>query len=113
MPEYSYDSDDYRFQDDRPYYNFDEREWLTPEAARDRSTEYSNRPSSKPWWIEMGVDMPDAPRTNSIQSQKRAAALQQDPFDDDMSRLQILRPDNPTPMQLTYVERDSRWPSWN
>ena len=104
MPEYSYDSDDYRFQDDRPYYDFDQREWFTSETSRDRAEEYSNRPSSTPWWIEMGVDMPDAPPIDDRTSY-------QDPFDDDMDR--IRRTDNPTPMKLTYVERDSRWPAWN
>lgn len=117
MPEYSYDQDDYRFQDDRPYYDFDEREWITNSEARTRSTELSDRPSSKPWWIELGVDMPDAsPRSR----QRRPSRAQQDPNDDDMSRLQLIYPQtNSLALQLPidfflypYVYRNSEWPAW-
>lgn len=108
MPEYSYDSDDYRFQDDRPYYNFDEREWMSNSEARVRATEYSDRPSSKPWWIEMGVDMPDAsPIVNRTPYQ--------DADDDDMSRIRSTVTNSSAIdfFLYPYVYRNSEWPQWN
>ena len=109
MPEYSYDPDDYRFQDDRSYYDFDEREWITNSEARVRATEYSDRPSSKPWWMEMGVDMPDAPPIDDRTSY-------QDPDDDDMSRIPSTITNSVSPIDLflyPYVYRNSEWPQWN
>ena len=107
MPEYSYDKDDQRFGDSRSYYDFDEREWITHSEARDRSTEYFDRPSSKPWWMEMGVDMPDAPPIDD-------RTQYQDPYDDDMSRLQRPITDSIIDFFLyDYIYRDSQWPVWN
>jgi hypothetical protein len=111
MPEYSYDSDDYRFQDDRPYYDFDEREWMSNSEARDRTTKYSDRPSSKPWWIELGVDMPDA-----SPSPAQAAAAYQDSNDDDMDRIidDTWAPISSIDFFLyPYLYRNSEWLQWN
>jgi len=108
MPEYSYDKDDQRFGDSRSYYDFDEREWPRELPERTRATEYYDRPSSKPWWIEMGVDMPDAPPIDDRTSY-------QDPFDDDMSRIKssIERPNAINFTLYRYLYRNSQWPAWN
>ena len=108
MPEYSYDKDDQRFGDSRSYYDFDEREWSRKLPERTRATEYSDRPSSKPWWIEMGVDMPDAQPIDD-------RTQYQDPYDDDMSRLQssIERPNAINFTLYHYSYRNSQWPAWN
>jgi len=116
MPEYSYDRDDQRFEDSRSYYDFDEREWHSPELERTRPGHRLDRPSSKPWWIEMGVDMPDAPRTNRP-AEKRTAY--QDPFDDDMSRIRKVIPISESEQRLLpftlyhYLYRNSEWFAWN
>ena len=111
MPEYSYDKDDYRFGDSRSYYDFDEREWVSNSEARDRTAEYSDRPSSKPWWMEMGVDMPDASPSN-----KQLAAAYQDPNDDDMNLIPSTIDDTGSSIDFflyPYVYRNSEWPQWN
>ena len=103
IPEYSYDKDDQRFQDSRSYYDFDEREWFAEPDQRERAVEYSDRPSSKPWWIEMGVDMPDAPPIDD-------RTQYQDSDDDDMDRIRSTIVEF---FLYDYIYRNSQWPAWN
>ena len=106
MTEYSYDPDDYRFYDLNEYEDLRDADpfWARELPDRKRSAEYNDRPESKSWYVDEGVDFDETfTRTQS--------ASNQDPFDDDMSRI---RPSGPTKFFLyPYTYRNSEWFAWS
>lgn len=94
MTEYSYDSDDYRFEESRDWYNYRE-DFTRNFPERVQEDYYQDRPE-----IKRGVDVPEdiSAWTEPVHrglidssywtgGDNGEAAMRQDAFDDDMSRI--------------------------
>jgi hypothetical protein len=104
----SFDYNDIRDNDEWPFGDFDYDRDL---PDRSRPTEYNERPEPKSWYVQEGVDYFDEPLVLTSRTPE-SANMNQDPFDDDMSRIR------PTSNSIEfflylYTYRNSEWFSWS